>query len=298
VVDEPFNPTLQPFLDASATFEEARYVLLGAPLDRTASYRSGSRFAPSAVRRASLYMETYSPRTGLDCGDVAIADAGDVKGLDEMEEAVMNIEAAVRLIHASGKVPVMLGGEHTVTLGALRGLRPDLVVDLDAHLDLRDRLLGLELSHGTFMRRGLEELRHNLIVLGCRALSGEELEFAEANADRVKVITAADLLKGGVDRGAEAVRRELDGVSSAYLTIDMDVLDPASAPAVGNPSPEGISVTMLLDLVAGVVDERFMGFDLTEVTPHYDSGLTAMQAAYIALETIYALESARRASGA
>ena len=239
-------------------------------------------------------METHSLRTHLDWNDVEVADLGNLKGIDEVEGAVRNVETALRLINAAGKVSVMLGGEHTITLGALRALNPDVVVDLDAHLDLRHRLLGLELSHATFMRRALEELDHNLVVLGCRALSKEELEFAEANSDRLKVVTAADLLKGGVDRGAEVVRRELDGASSPYLTIDMDVLDPSSAPAVGNPTPEGISVTMLLDFLAKVFDARFLGFDLTEVTPHYDSGLTATQAAYITLETIYSLESARR----
>lgn len=298
MLEELCTPTLQPFLDTSATFEEARYVLLGAPMDRTASYRSGSMFAPAAIRQASLYMETYSLRTGLYWGDVAVADIGDVKGLDEVEGAVRNVEAVVRLVHEAGKMPVMLGGEHTVTLGALRALKPDLIVDFDAHLDLRDRLLGLDLSHATFMRRALEELGHKLVILGCRALSKEEREFAAANADRLTMVTTADLLKGGVGCGVEAVRRELADASSAYLSVDMDVLDPASAPAVGNPSPEGISVTMLLDLVAGVVDARFMGFDLTEVTPHYDSGLTAAQAAYITLETIYSLESARHSSGA
>lgn len=297
MLQELCTPTLQPFLDTSTTFEEAKYILLGAPLDRTASYRSGSRFAPAAIRQASLYMETYSLRTGLDWDDVAVADVGDVKGLDEAEGAVANIEAVVSLIHGAGKVPVMLGGEHTATLGALRALKPDLVVSLDAHLDLRHRLLGLELSHATFMRRALEELGHKLVVLGCRAFSTEELLFAKENTDRLTVVTATDLLRDGVYRGVEAVRRELAVASSAYLSADMDVVDPASAPAVGNPSPEGISVTTLLDLIAGF-DARFVGFDLMEVTPHYDSGLTAAQAAYITLETIYSLESARRGSGA
>ncbi|RLI10290.1 agmatinase [Candidatus Bathyarchaeota archaeon] len=289
------NPAPQPFLDTSTPLEEARYVLVGAPFDGTSSYRSGSRFAPAAIRQASRYMETYSLRTGLDRGDVSVADAGDTKIADRVEEVLRGVEAALKRVRETGKVPVLLGGEHTVTLGALRALKPDLVVSLDAHLDLRDRLLGLELSHATFMRRALEELDHRLIVLGCRALSREELSFVESNADRVVVVTAADL-KGGAGPGVDAVRRELDAVSSAYLSIDLDVLDPASAPAVGNPSPEGLSVAVLLDLIAGATDARFLGFDLTEVTPHYDSGLTATQAAYITLETLYSLESARRAS--
>jgi len=292
------KPALQPFLDADTPVQEARHVIVGAPLDQTMSHRRGARFAPTAIRQASLHMETYSLRTGLDWRDVEVADAGDVEIPAGVEGAVGNIEEAVRRIREAGRVPALLGGEHTVTLGALRALRPDLVVDLDAHLDLRRRLLGLELSHGTFMRRGLEELGHRVVVLGCRALSEEEWEFAMANPDRVTAVTAAELRREGVKSGVEAVRRGLADASTAYLSIDMDVLDPASAPAVGNPSPEGIGVTMLLDLVGGMVDARFVGFDLTEVTPHYDSGLTAAQAAYIFLETIYSFEAARRASGA
>jgi len=293
LLEEFLNPTMQPFLDSTTPFEEAHYVIIGAPFDGTSSYRRGSRFAPSAIRRASLYMETLSLRTGLDLDDVEIADVGDVKGLESVEEAVHAVEAVARRVQGAGKVPIVIGGEHTVTLGALRALKPDAVVDFDAHFDLRDSLLGLRLSHATFMRRALEEFDAKLVVLGCRALSREEMEFA-SDEDDLTFVTSAELLKNGVERGAEAVLEELGDVSSVYLSIDMDVLDPAYAPAVGNPSPEGISVTMLLDILAEVVDGRFLGFDVTEVAPHYDSGLTATHAAYITLETIYALESARR----
>jgi agmatinase len=265
---------------------------VGAPFDGTSSYRRGSRFAPDAIRRASLYMETLSLRTGLDLDDVKIADAGNVRGLESIEEAIDGVKTAVKYILGDGKVPIVIGGEHTVSLGALRALEPEAVVSFDAHLDLRDSLLGLRMSHATFMRRALEEFDTRLVVLGCRAFSKEEKEFASAN-DGSAFVTSAELFKHGVEHGAEAVLRELKDVSSVYLSIDMDVLDPAYAPAVGNPSPEGITVTMLLDLLAEIVDGRFLCFDVTEVTPHYDSGLTATHAAYITLETIYTLESTR-----
>lgn len=288
------TPTLQPFIDTSAKYDEARYVLIGVPMDQTASYRSGSRFAPDAIRQASLYMETYSIRTRLDWEDVVVADAGNMKFLQGVGNALGNIEAVVSLVNQKGKAIVMLGGEHTITLGALRAIKPQLVVDFDAHLDLRNRLLGKELSHATFMRRSMDELDHSLIILGCRAISSEERKFVEANKDRITVITADNLMRGGIDQALETVKMQQSETSSAYLTIDMDVIDPASAPAVGNPSPEGISVTTLLDIISGIVDKRFTGFDLTEVTPHYDSGLTAAQASYITLEVIYSMESARR----
>lgn len=291
------RPTLQPFLDSTTTFEDARYVFIGAPLDLTASYRSGSRFAPDAIRQASQYMETHSLRTGLDLNDIGLCDAGNISDLKEVSSSLQRIEEAVRLTRASGKVPVLLGGEHAITLAALRALKPDLVVDFDAHLDLRDRLLGLEMSHGTFMRRAMEELDFRLVVVGGRALSREELDFAKGNTDRVMMIAAKDFMREGVRTAVESIEPWLDSSASAYLSVDMDVIDPASAPAVGNPSPEGVGVTQTLDFIHEIVDKRFSGFDLTEVAPHYDSGLTAVQAAHIVLETVYCLESGlRRAS--
>ena len=289
-MESVFKPTLQPFLDATTRFEDSRCALFGAPFDSTSSYRRGSRFAPDAIRQASQYMETYSPRTGLDLGDIALSDLGNVRVTESIEGTLEMIEEAVRLTRGGGVMPLMLGGEHTVTLGALRALRPGLVVVLDAHMDLRDRLLGSALSHGTYLRRALEELDCRAVILGARALSREEKEFAEANGDRVRVVTARSLLGEGAGAGVGPVREWLEGSGSAYLSIDMDVLDPSQAPAVGNPAPEGIGVPLLLDLVCGVVDERFLGFDLTEVSPHYDSGLTAIQAAHIVLEALYCLE--------
>ena len=285
---------MQPFLDSSTPYDDARYIVIGAPLDVTASHRSGTRFAPNAIRYESQHMETYSLRTGLDFDDITLADMGDVKISDDVQVSLRRIEETTRLASSSGKIPVLLGGEHTVTLGALRALRPDLVVTFDAHLDLRDRLLGLEMSHGTFMRRALEELDFRLVSLGCRALSREELDFVGENPNRVRVVTAPDLLREGLDLGVGCVEEWLDTASSAYFSVDMDVVDPASAPAVGNPSPGGIGVSQLLDILKGIANRHCLGFDLTEVTPHYDSGLTAIQAAHIVLEAIYLLESASR----
>ena len=292
-MEELFKPTLQPFLDTTTPYGEARIAITGAPLDLTGSYRRGTRFAPEAIRQASQYMDTYSPRTGLDVDDLSFADLGNLKLSEDVEASLSVIEEAVRSIHDSGKSPLLLGGEHTATLGALRALKPDLVVDFDAHLDLRDRLMGLELSHATFMRRAMEEFDFRLVVLGSRALSREELDFVEENPDRISLVNSAEL-REGVEPSLKAARGWLEDASSVYLSIDMDVLDPAVAPAVGNPSPEGIDVTQLLDALSLLVDERLLGFDLTEVSPHYDSGLTATQASYIVLETMYLMEGSRR----
>ena len=281
------RPVLQPFLDTTTPLEEARYAIFGAPLDATASHRSGSRFAPDAIRRASLTMESYSLRSSLDAEDIAIADIGNIIGLESVDD-LNKIEGAIRLL-GPGKLPVMIGGEHTVSLASLRALEPDLVVSFDAHMDLRDTLLGEKMSHGTFMRRAMEELDFELVLMGSRAVSREEMDFARSES-RVNVVTSRDLSRGDPEAWKRTLMDRMTVASSAYVTIDMDVVDPASAPAVGNPSPEGIGVSMLLDLIQAVMGVKVVGLDLTEVSPHYDSGLTATQAAYILLESVYFLE--------
>jgi len=290
--DELLRPVPELFFEKSGDPEDADYLLFGAPLDRTASYRGGSRFAPTAIREASQYMESYSVRTGLDWEDVKLVDIGDIAEVGEVESAVENIKRVVEEIGALGKLPVMLGGEHTITLGALRALHPAAVVVFDAHLDLRDTLFEERLCHATYLRRAHEIQGFRLVVVATRALSAEEIEYAEEKD--VTVVTAQDVKRFGVEPVLGMIRDSLEGVESVYLSIDMDAVDPAEAPAVGNPSPEGIGVTQLLDLIAGVVDKRLVGFDLNEVSPNYDSGLTAIQATYVVLETLYMVERARR----
>jgi agmatinase len=232
-------------------------------------------------------MESYSIRLGLDAEDIAIADIGNITGLESVDD-LNKIQEVLRLL-GPGKIPVMLGGEHTVTLSALRALEPDLVISFDAHMDLRDTLFGERMSHGTFMRRAMEELDFELVLVGSRAVSREEMEFAESES-RVNVVSGRDLSLGDPEAWTSALKDWVSVASNVYVTIDMDVVDPASAPAVGNPSPEGIGVSLLLDLIQVCMGDKVVGFDLTEVSPHYDSGLTATQAAYILLEIIYFLE--------
>ena len=288
--DELLKPVPELFFEKSGEPGDADILLFGAPLDKTASYRSGSRFAPTAIREASQYMESYSVRTGLDWDDLSLADIGDIVEM-EVEPAVENIHRVVEEIKALGKFPVMLGGEHTISLGALRSLRPAAVVVFDAHLDLRDTLFEERLCHATYLRRAHEEQGFKLVIVAARALSAEEIEYA--NEKGITVITAQDVKRFGVEPVLERINDSIEGAESIYLSVDMDAVDPAEAPGVGNPSPEGITVTQLLDLTTGIVDRRLVGFDLNEVSPSYDSGLTAIQAAYIVLETLYVFERAR-----
>jgi len=282
----PVKPTLQPFLDKPTDPEGVDYILFGAPLDETTSHRRGTRFGPGAIRRESRHLDTYSVRTGLDWGDLSLADIGDV----DCPDVPRALEGITATVDSFDGFPVLLGGEHTVTLGALRSLEPDLVLVFDAHLDLREELSGERMCHATYLRRGYEELGYKAVVLGARALSGEEVEYAKSTGD-LRYMTALDMMRQDPVAMVQGVMRGSDRV---YVSLDMDVLDPSAAPAVGNPHPEGLTVTIIMDILETVMDGRVCGLDVTEVYPHYDTGQTAATAAYIVMEAIYSHVSQTR----
>ena len=290
------KPAPQTFLDVSRTLTESRYVIFGAPMDLTGTYRRGSRFAPTTIRRASQYMESYSLRSKLEGDEAPICDLGNLRDSDKVEEWIEYIEALIREVSQLQSVPIMLGGEHTITLGAARAFEEATIVSFDAHLDLRDEFLGRRISHATFLRRVKEEKKDGtIIVLGVRALSKEEMSYAEE--EKIGYLTSREIIEQSITETLKKVSGLVPEGYPLYLSVDMDVLDPSEAPAVCNPAPEGISVTALLDLLHGLCfRNRVLGLDLCEVTPYYDSGLTSIQAAKVLLEAILAVERSRRES--
>ena len=282
------------FAGNQQSFEEAEYAILGVPLDVTSTHRSGARFAPLAIREASLNIEGYSFRTGLDIEDLKIHDLGDLHAAGDAELTLGRLALVAHDLFDAKKVPVFMGGEHTITLGVMRSLDENVaVVSFDAHLDLRDDYLGLSVSHATFMRRIKEDVKPSKILeIGTRAVCKEELDYAKTSG--IQFLTAQQIREDGVKNMAETIRDILGGYEKLYITIDIDVLDPAFAPAVQNPEPEGLDTTTLLDLLRAVCDRRVIGVDLVEVAPHYDRGLTATQAAKILFEVLCCLDKARK----
>lgn len=282
------------FAGNQLSFEEARYVILGIPLDVTGSFRSGTRFAPLAIREASLNIEGYSFRTDIDIEDLKIHDLGDLHVAGDTELTLGRLALVAQDLFDAEKVPVFLGGEHTITLGVMRSLDENVaVVSFDAHLDLRDDYLGLSISHATFMRRIKEEFKPaKILEIGTRAITREELDYAKES--EIDYLPAGQIRKDSADKTAETIRDTLAGYKKVYVTIDFDVLDPSVAPAVPNPEPEGLDTTTLLDLLQQVCDKRVVGVDLVEVAPHYDRGVTAIQAAKALFEVLCFLEKARK----
>jgi agmatinase len=284
-------PVLSPlFLSARAGREGAEIVLLGVPFDGTSSFRPGSRFGPSAIRAWSPLLETWSPLFGRDLAEVALADLGDldlpVAGWERVEPVV---RAATGEILAAGQVPVLLGGEHLVTLAAVAAAQerhPDLcVLQFDAHLDLRAEYLGDPFSHATVMRR-IVELAGPERVMQWGARSGERGEWDWARRNRTLVADMAEV-------------RERASGRPIYLTIDLDVLDPSVFPATGAPDPGGATFRELEAALLALRGERIVAADLVEFSPAAGPGAgdaSGAAAAKAVRETILLVAEGRRAA--
>ncbi|MGA8905745.1 MAG: agmatinase [Candidatus Bathyarchaeia archaeon] len=282
------------FSGYSKPLDESRYVVLGVPYDHTSTYRAGSRFAPRAIRDASLNIETYSLRTGIDIENVPIHDAGDLHVVDNVSETLDRLTKVTKDILSVGKMPVIIGGEHTITQGPVRSLpKPVGVISFDAHGDLRDEYGGGKLSHATVLRRITEIVgADNVLVCGVRALCKEEVDFIAQR--KIEKMTPWEIRELGLAKATERVKAFTRKFEHTYLTIDTDVLDPAFAPGVSNPEFDGLTPEELITLTTAVADEKMIGFDLVEVCPNYDSGATAVAAARLIFEVIAKAEKSRK----
>jgi len=278
------------FKGSQSPFATSTFVVLGVPFDSTSTYRPGSRFAPYAIREASINIEGYSWRYGVDVGEVKVHDLGDLLvALGDIRETISRVERVVRALRGAGKLPILLGGEHTITYGAVRGLGGAAIVCFDAHLDMRDEYpQGVRLSHATFMRRLIEDYGPDSVVMvGVRAACREEVEYARREG--VEVITSRECLREGPSRVAERVRGRVEGHDKVYISVDIDVLDPSYAPGVANPEPMGLSLEGVLEVLSPILDGRVVGLDVVEVCPPYDNGLAAIHAAKLLFEELASL---------
>ncbi|MEM2740121.1 MAG: agmatinase [Candidatus Bathyarchaeia archaeon] len=281
----------RPMLGSKRRFDEARYIILGVPFDGTSTFRSGSKFTPSAIRVLIDGLETYSIRSGIDFEDIIFCDIGDLHESFSVEEVLRMVKLVVSEIVEYGKIPVIIGGEHTLTLGAVDAFPGIQVVFLDAHFDLRDEYLGIRLCHTTVARRIIElDNVESTLHIGLRALSREEYLFASNKG--IPYVTTLDL-KRKPEIVKSMIDSKLDRKKPLYISIDMDILDPAYAPGVANPEPDGIDTGTLIDIIGYLASYRVAGLDIVEATPIYDNGLTILQASKILIEAIGYIEAGR-----
>ncbi|MBC7218664.1 MAG: agmatinase [Hadesarchaea archaeon] len=269
-------------------YEKSQVVFLGAPVDTTSSYRPGYRFAPAKIREASANLETYVMSAGVDVFEkINITDIGDIMVTPaDLAITGARINNTVKKILADGKIPAIMGGEHTISYFAIKPFDDVIVIHLDAHRDLRDDYLGDKLCHATVMRRVLDHLPANrLIQLGVRSCSKDEAEFAKK----------AGILAYSVEEIIEEPTvivshvKEIAKKSKVYLSIDLDVLDPAFAPGVSTPEPGGLSTIDLLRILRELGKLDISGFDVVELVPPHDDGTTSFVAARIIYELLAAL---------
>jgi len=284
-----------PFSGFEVDFEEANYIFVGFPFDKTSTYRFGSRKAPNTIREASLNIETYSFRSGLYFEDLKIHDLGNLKIDKNFKKTFSNLKLAVSTIFSLKKFLVVLGGEHTLTFSVGEALPTNVgIISFDAHLDLRNEYLGKKFSHTTFMRRLAEKIGGDrLFFVGVRAVCKEELEFLEN--EKIKCLTSVRVKHQTVGEILKKIKEFASNFSGLYLTLDMDVLDPSYAPAVSNPEPEGLDPSLLYNILYGIgVNVNVVGLDLVEVSPDYDFGVTSILAAKTIFETLCSVEKGRR----
>lgn len=275
------------FIGCDAEYSDAKIVLFGAPFDSTTSYRPGARFASRAMRSESYGLETYSPYQDKDLLNVSVFDSGDLDlPMGDTPRSLDMITDRAQTILNDGKLPVMVGGEHLVTLGAVRALShtcPELcVVHFDAHADLRNDYMGVALSHACVMRRCWEILGDNRIFqFGIR--SGDQEEFLWADKGLVT------MHKFDFERLSETLSR-IKG-KPVYLTIDLDVLDPSVFPGTGTPEAGGANFMQLLSAILTVCENaNVVACDICELCPPFDtSGISTATACKVLRELLLAL---------
>ncbi len=272
------------FADANAKFDEARIVIFGVPYDRTTSFRSGARHGPNAIREASWNFETYMMEHGRDLLDVKYHDMGNTEEFGPPSEMIQGVKGFVTMIVKSGKIPLVLGGEHSISIGCVRAFPKDTaVIGLDAHLDFRNSYLGEKYSHACSARRIADHVGvKNVMYIGVRSQSKEETE----DADRLglQTITIKDIEEHGLDTAIEKTMKMV-GRRKVYLTIDIDCIDPAYAPGVGTPEPFGMMPGQVKKIINSL-GSHIIGMDVNEVAPAWDNGQTAVLAARLVREAI------------
>ncbi|MCH5273098.1 MAG: agmatinase [Lachnospiraceae bacterium] len=282
---------IETFIGCDADYEKASLVLFGAPFDSTTSYRPGTRYGSSAIRHESFGLETYSPYQDEDLTDYSVFDCGDLElCFGSAESALDDIETLTARILRDEKFPVLLGGEHLVTLGAFRAVLkkyPELhLIHFDAHTDLRDDYLGAKLSHACVIRRCHDLLGDGKIHQFCiRSGEREEFRFAAEHTE---------LHKFNFD-GLKDCLKQI-GNAPVYLTVDLDCLDPSAFPGTGTPEAGGVSFTELLSALEEVCKANVVAADVTELCPILDaSGASTALACKVVRELL--LFVAKKARG-
>jgi len=276
------------FADAHASFDEADFVIVGVPFDKTTTYRSGTRFGPTSVRETSQTFEKENFEHGVTFDDISVHDAGDLFEEGTVDEMVASIEEEARRIVSANKFPLFIGGEHSISPPIVKTFGDISVITIDAHLDFRDEYQGLKNSHACAHRRIVDHVgKGNAFAFGVRSISAEERvdEALYADAFRIR------------EEGCEKVFDEMLAKlkrNKVYLSLDIDGIDPSYAPGTGTPEPFGLTPWDVRYVINRLAD-RLVGFDVVEICPPYDNGNTSILGARMMREVMAVKSKARNA---
>jgi len=255
-------------------------IMFGVPFDVTSTYRTGSRFGPNYIREAFTNIEIYSKRLAVDLETVNIKDLGNIMKTGKLTEMNKMVQEITNEIITNKKIPGILGGDHSLTNGSVRAYDKCNMIVFDAHLDMRNEFEGLKLSHATFLRRLIEDNKINkLIHVGTRAATKEEWDFAEENNTTIINMDEIQNIVEVIKKFKAETNRE-----KWYVSIDLDVVDPAYAPGVGNPEANGMTSREILEFIYALKKTEIIGFDIVELIPNHDNGSTSALAARLLAE--------------
>ena len=263
--------------------------IFGVPFDSTHSYKPGCRFGPDSIRDAFNNIEIFQPEFGVDLEVEAISDLGNTRHTVVAAEMLQMVKNVTSELKKQDKQIIILGGEHLITLGSFTCFPKDTgYVVFDAHYDLRDQYADIKLSHAAYLRRIVEERgSENIVHVGARAFVKEELAFLKEH--NIATVSDKEISNGNGPKLLKDITSTFDRV---YLSVDLDVLDPAFAPGVGNPEAVGISSRELYDLITTLQNKKIVAADIVELNPTYDNGATASMAAKM-ISTIIAMNLSR-----
>jgi len=274
-----------PLISSSDDKSDPVAIVFGVPFDSTHSYKPGTRFGPDSIRDAFNNIEIFHPELQLDLESVNIQDIGNTKHTVVAQEMLNMVEKITTELLQRNKQLIILGGEHLITLGTYPSFPKETgYLVFDAHYDLRNEYADNKLSHAAYLRRIIEKQgSENVIHVGARAFVKEELAFVTEH--HIKTISDKDIRDGN---GPKLVKDAISSFDTIYTSFDLDVLDPAFAPGIGNPEANGITSRELFDMIYSIDGTKVTGFDIVELNPTYDNGATSSLAAKI-MSTMIAL---------
>lgn len=278
-----------PLITSSDDDSEPVATIFGIPFDATHSYKPGCRFGPDVIRDSFNNIEIFHPDLQVDLETANIEDLGNTRHTVVASEMIDMVKKITAELVAKKRQLFILGGEHSITYGTYTSFPKDTgYVVFDAHYDLRDEFADIKLSHASYLRRIIEEKgAENILHIGARAFVKEELEFLKEN--NIKTITDQQIKDGN---GPKILRDYVSTFDTIYSSFDLDVLDPAYAPGVGNPEAVGITSRELFDMIHTFEETKVAGADIVELNPYHDNGATASLAAKI-ISTLIAMNLAQ-----